>query len=99
MALTREELTVAIMIDRGFKPCDDYRLKDIVYNIKVNECWKYLRMTEDTSETYEGTEFNMCSTYRIYKHKEYLEVSCDKIKWYKLAWRFKEVGRRCLYAD
>ena len=32
-------------------------------------------------------------------NKEYLEVSEDGNKWYKVAYRLVEVGRECVYAD
>ena len=98
--MKRSELTVSIMNDRGFRPVDSSELdiKDIVFNIRNNEYWKYLRLTTD-SGVYTETEYNMCSTYEVYLRKEYLEVSEDKKTWYKVAFRFVEFNRRCLYAD
>ena len=96
--MKRSELTVAIMKDRGWMPCNanDLRLKDIVFNIQ--ECWKYLRCTKSTG-TYTENEYNMCSTYRVRYAIEYLEVSMDNINWFKVAERPVEVGRTCIYAD
>lgn len=96
--MKRSELTIKAMEDRGFKACPDFRLKDIVFNIQENEYWKYLRMTTDDGY-YVGTEFGMCSTYEVRSKKEYLEVSQDNKKWYRVAYRYVEVSRRCLYAD
>ena len=99
--MKRSELTVAIMRDRGFKPVDpnNLRLKDIVFNIQENlKYWKFLRLTR-TDDIYTDTEFGMCSTYEIRMKKEYLEVSQDGKKWDKVAYRYVEVGRICLYAD
>lgn len=97
--LTRGELTVAIMKDRGWIPTDpnQLRLKDIVFNIK--KLWTYLRCTTDESEVYEGTEYTMCSTYKTYSHKEYLECSMDNKTWYKVAYRYVVFNTRCVYAD
>ena len=99
--MKRSELTVEIMKDRGWEPTDrnQLRLKDIVYNIQNNEYWKYLRCTTDKDHVYTGKEFGMCSTYEIYKHEEFLEVSTDKKTWHKIASRLVEFNRRCLYAD
>lgn len=98
--MKRSELTVDIMEDRGFRPvnANDLRLKDIVFNIQNSEYWKFLRLTKD-NDTYTEKEFCMCSTYEVYMKKEYLEVSEDKKTWYKVAYRFVEVHRRCVYAD
>jgi len=99
--MKRSELTTAIMNDRGWIPTDpnQLRLKDIVFNIKECDLWKFLRCTVDESQVYEGMEFNMCSTYKTFKHKEYLEVSSDNKKWFKVAYRFKIFNRVCVYAD
>ena len=99
--MKRSELTTAIMRDRGFYPVDsdNYRLKDIVFNIQENEYWKYLRCRVDKSSRYSHTLYQMCATYEVYTHKEYLEYSSDKITWYPVAYRFVEYGRRCVYAD
>lgn len=96
--MKRSELTVQAMKDRGFEPCKDYRLKDVVFNIQENEYWKYLQMST-TEEVYVETEYGMCSTYEVRLKREYLEVSADKKTWYPVAYRYKEVSRTCLYAD
>lgn len=96
--MTRGELTVPIMREMGWRPTNpnDLRLKDIVFNIK--KCWKYLRCVTG-SEVYTSDEFGMCSTYRVYSHREDLEVSMDNKRWYKVAYRLVEYARQCKYAD
>ena len=98
--MKRSELTVDIMKDRGWYPINpnDLRLKDIVFNIQEN-VWPYLRCTMNEHEVYSGREYNMCSTYDVLSHKEYLEVSTDNKQWYKVAYRMVEFSRRCTYAD
>lgn len=100
--MKRSELTVAIMNDRGFYPINpnDMRMKDIVYNIQTNKYWEKFRMTEDTEHRWESYEYGMCSTYKVRKKKEFLEVfSSYTNEWYKVAYRFVEVCRTCVYAD
>ena len=99
--MKRSELTVAIMKDRGWIPTDpnQLRLKDIVFNIQECEEWRHLRCTTDTSEVYSDMEYNMCSTYKVLMHKEYLEVSTDNKKWFKIAYRFVVFNKVCTYAD
>ena len=99
--MKRGELTVKIMEDKGWQPTDrnELRLKDIVFNIQNNEEWKHLRCRIDSNETYSETEFGMCSTYEVYLHKEFLEVSSDNVEWFPVAFRFVEFNRRCKYAD
>ena len=98
--MKRSELTVKILEDRCFYPTNpnDLRLKDIVFNIQENEHWRYLRCTT-SPEVYTDIEHGMCSTYKIYLHKEYLEVSDDGVKWYAVAFRYVEFNRSCIYAD
>lgn len=97
--MKRSELTVEIMKNRGWYPTNpnELRLKDIVFNIQ--ECWKYLRCTTDKDHVYSDTEFGMCSTYEVYSHKEYLEVSMDNENWFKVAFRYVVFNKRCVYAD
>ena len=99
--MKRSELTVKAMEDRCFYPTDSnqLRLKDIVFNIQENPEWRYLRCTTDEDHIYSDTEFGMCSTYEVYYHKEYLEVSIDGKKWFPVAFRYVEFNRRCTYAD
>lgn len=99
--MKRSELTVKAMEERGFIPTDsnDLRLKDIVFNIQENEYWVKLRMT-DSGETYSDTEYTMCSTYKVYYKKEYLEVlDAFSKKWYKVAYRWVKTCKKCIYAD
>ena len=97
--MKRSELTVREMENRGWCPTNpnELRLKDIVYNIQT--CWTYLRCTTEEGSVYESTRYDMCATYRVYSHKEYLEVSMDNKTWYKVAFRYVPFNERCIYAD
>lgn len=99
--MKRNEITVQAMENRGFMPTDanELRLKDIVYNIQKNEYWEKFRLAQEDGR-YEFYDYGMCSTYKVFKKKEYLEVYSSYTKeWYKVAYRFVEVGRTCVYAD
>ena len=98
--MKRSELTTQIMKDRKWEALnpDEFNLEDIVFNVKENEDWKYLRCVQSDG-TYSEEEYGMCSTYRVYYKKEYFEVSPDKVTWFRLAERPIEVNRVCIYAD
>lgn len=99
--MKRSEVTVKEMEERGFYPVDpnDMRMKDIVFNIQKNKYWEKFRLTSN-DDRYEFYDYGMCSTYKVFKKKEYLEVySSYTKKWYKVAYRYVEIGRTCVYAD
>lgn len=99
--MKRSELTIKAMEERGFIPTDrdDLRIKDIVFNIQENEYWVKLRMT-DSGETCSKDQYGMCSTYRVYYKKEYLEVfDASANHWRRIAYRWVETWRKCIYAD
>ena len=98
--MKRSELTVKAMRDMGWIAVNDEpNIKDIVFNIQENEYWRYLKCEKDMSERYVTKEFGMCSTYEVKFVYEYLSVSADKVKWFKVAKRPVEISRYCTYAD
>lgn len=99
--MKRSELTTQMMKERGFKAVNEWEsLKDIVFNIQENtDYWKFFRMTEEEDTRYTEMSYGMCSTYKVFYKKEYLEVSADKKTWYKVAYRYVETNRVCTYAD
>ena len=101
--MKRSELTTEIMEKRGWVITDD-SIKDmdeLVTNIKRvydgGFVWKYLRC-EDGNK-YTRDDWGMCSTYRVTYKTEYLEMSTDNQKLYRIAKREVELGRHCIYAD
>ena len=99
--MKRSELTLKAMEDMGWeevKPRTEPLIKDVVSAIK-DDFYKYLRCTLDKNHTWERDSFGMCSTYRVTYCYEYLEVSLDNKEWWKVAKRWHELGRRCIYAD
>ena len=99
--MTRSELTVKAMEDRGLRPADiRYKLEDVVTNIKENPKWAKLRCRTDESKVYTGLHdrYEMCATYRVFYHREYLEVFLND-DWRPVAYRSIECGEQCIYAD
>ena len=102
--MTRTELTREIFEKMGWVSLDKTMdLEDIVYNIKAKDVdgqylWKYLKCYKGDRYLVRD-DFGMCSTYRVTKRNEILEVSYDGKKFYPVAERFVEVGRQCVYAD
>lgn len=96
--MTRTELTIDIMKDRGFSQVDDIPLETVVKKIKTG-IYKYLRMAEDKEYVYSSKEYTMCSTYDVFWNIEYLEASYDNVNWFKVAQRKINVRKRCVYAD
>lgn len=99
--MKRSELTVQAMLDRGFEPCENYTLEEIVKGIqfKTDKVFAHLRMTLDDSLVREETEYTMCATYKARKKREYLEMSYDNITWLRVAYRWVLASRTCVYAD
>lgn len=101
--MKRSELTSKTMADMGWRATDRNNLpmKDIVHNIQSkNEdgSW-FWKLRTVKSRPFTKDEFGMCSTYEVKYVREYLEVSDNGKKWYDVAERDVEVGRRCIYAD
>lgn len=102
--MKRSELTVKAMEDMGWVEVEARKeplIKDIVCYIK-DGFYKYLRCTVDKSrgaETRTCDDFEMCATYRVQQHREFLEVSEDNVTWYRVAKRWVETARWCIYAD
>ena len=101
--MKRSELTVDAMKNMGWRATDrnELPIKDIVYNIQQkNEdgSW-FWKLRTHKSRTFTKDDWGMCSTYRVTYVREYLEVSGDGKKWYDVAERDVEIGRRCIYAD
>ena len=99
--MTRAELTVTNMkamgweeVDRGEEPL----IKDIVYYIK-DGFYRYLRCIKDLDDTYTKRDYRMCATYDVTMVCEYLEVSLDNVKWFKVAKRYVPYREKCVYAD
>ena len=102
--MKRSELTSKAMADMGWRAMDRNNLpmKDIVFNIQSkNEdgSW-FWKLRTSKSRPFTKDEFGMCSTYEVKYVREYLEVmdSYSK-KWYDIAERDVEIGRKCVYAD
>ena len=108
--MTRAELTYDKMVDTGWKSffegervrvedkvTTSVPLEEVVSNIK-DYTYKFLRCSDD-GYTYIEDDFGMCSTYRVYMKKEFLEVSDDNINWVLVAHRMVETYRYCIYAD
>lgn len=97
--MTRDELTVDIMKNRGFAPCEGFTLEEIVDKIKTLGVWNFLRCEMEKHYYYSDREYEMCATYDVYYRDEFLEVSNDKREWKRVAVRRVETGRHCVYAD
>ena len=102
--MKRMELTRKAMEDMGWVSIDKYMdIEDIVHNIKAKDkngvyLWTYLKCVK-SANTITRTEYTMCSTYEHYYKYETLQVSTDNKKWYDVAQRKVEIGKRCIYAD
>ena len=102
--MKRSELTRKAFENMGWKSTDKTMdTEDIVWNIKAKDIngqylWKNLRCVKGNRYR-EYDDFGMCSTYRVTKRNEILEVSYDGEKFYPVAERFVEVSRVCTYAD
>lgn len=98
--MKREEVTTKILRDMGFRVTRDYeKLDDIVFNLQENDYWRFLRLRTDENKTYSEKEYGMCSTYEVFEHPEYFEVSSDKKKWYPVMVRLVEYKRVCVWAE
>jgi len=99
--MTRAELSVNNMKAMGWEEIikgEEPLIKDIVYYIK-DGFYRYLRCVKDLGDNYIKRDYRMCSTYDVTMVCEYLEVSLDNKKWFKVAKRYVPYSERCVWAE